>query len=203
MLKLLSKLTRPKIPRFTTRGNKLPASWDEVTIKELQELDKIQAAFESSENWVRRNIKIIELFGVDTQGKTIGQIAVIINKMPFLSEPIASSFPPKFYLNDKLYICHANIREAAAWAAISISNYAEAGAEKNMHYIAACLIWEAIEKHPESTIEARAQYFLKHLPASVLHGLCAFFLNNSMVLSVATRNYLEAKIQREKKKTGS
>jgi hypothetical protein len=202
MFKLLSKLIRPKIPHFTTRGNKLPTSWNEVPIKELQELDKIQANFESSHNWVRRNIKTIQLFGGETTGKTIGELAKTIKQMPFLSEPPSTSFPPKFYLNGKLYICLANIKEAAAWAAISISNYAEAGSEKNMHYIAACLVWEKAEKHPESTIEARAQYFLNHLPASVLHGLCAFFLNNSMVLSVATRNYLAEKIKREKQKTG-
>lgn len=202
MFKLLSKLIRPKVPHFTTRGNKLPTSWDEVSIKELQELDKIQANFESSGNWARRNIKTIQLFGSETKGKTIGQLAVIMKRMSFLSEPMPTSFPAKFYLNFKLYECHANIKEAAAWAAISLSNYAEAGAEKNMHYIAACLIWEATEKRPESTIEARAQYFLNHLPASVLHGLCAFFLNNSMALSVATRNYLAAKIEKEKKKTG-
>lgn len=206
MLKLLSYITRKKSPFPEYKKRKgLPKSWNDVSINEFLQLDKIQSTGARDKNVYRMYADTVALFtGQDREDVRAKYKVKHLNrymaKMPFLNDKVQTWFPPKFKIDGVEYECHGNINEGHGWQSIMISNYMQQGVEKHLHYICACLIWEPTETKPGDTVEKRAQYFLNHLPISVANGLAAFFLSNSIGLLNATQHYLERKMKTESRR---
>lgn len=189
---------------------KLPQSWDEVTIGQWQEIDKIQA-----DNEISKYIETLSILA-DVDPEEFRQLSIpeyreVQEQTKFLGLPLKNEVKIKFELNGVKYgmIPHLDFITAGEWMDAEVWKDKPAD---NLHLYCALLFRPItketeddyeIEKHIPAGFQKRAELFKDLLPITTVYGTILFFSTLGIECMKSLADYLEVDMKRMEKEMTS
>jgi hypothetical protein len=190
----------------------IPQSYEDITVKEWQTLEKEWSRPGSDEQKTSRTVKVL-LGLTDEQLRSIHvkewpRITAAFNWL-LSSETHAHELVPRFYLHGKEYGFVPDWSKLTTGEFIDLEAYASAGFTDNLAEVLSVMYRPVIDSQKEFyEIEAydpsdRKVEVMRDAPMSVALGSMVFFLTTVRELAIDTRRYLrEAEKQEHSKRSG-